>query len=50
MRRENRAGIADAEVDLALCKILHMPQARPSQICVRQDRAIEICIVKNCAA
>jgi hypothetical protein len=50
MRRKNRGGIADAEVDLILCEILHMPQARPSQIGARQDSAIKIRIVKNGAA
>src|SRR5262249_23347645 len=49
MRREYRCGIADAEIDLALREILYVEQTRPSQIGVRQDSAIKIGIVENCA-
>src|SRR5262249_56710300 len=49
MRREYRCGIADAEIDLALREMLYVEQTRPSQIGVRQEGAIKIGIVENCA-
>ena len=49
MRREYRCGIADAEIDLALREILYVEQTGPSQIGVRQEGAIKIGIVENCA-
>jgi hypothetical protein len=50
MCRENRGDIADAEVDLTLREILDMPQARSSQIRIREDGAAKIRIIKNCVA
>lgn len=49
MRGKNRGGIADGEIDLTLCEILDMLQARTGQICARQDGVIKIRMVKNCA-
>ena len=49
MRRKYRSRIADAEIDLALREILYVEQTRPVQIGVRQEGAIKIGIVDNCA-
>jgi hypothetical protein len=50
MRREDRSGIAEGYVDLTLREIVNVEQTRPSQIGVRQDGAIKICMVKDCIA
>ena len=49
MNRKYCSRIADAEIDLALREILYVEQTRPSQIGIRQEGAIKIGIVENCA-
>jgi len=47
---QNRVGIADTVVDLSLSEVLHVPQARPTEVRVGEHSLGKIRIVKEGAA
>ena len=47
---QNRVGIADTVVDLSLSEVLHVPQARPTEVRVCQNGVGKICVVEEGSA